>query len=183
MVQIPLSVGVFFSQRNWNSFVLFTGDNTESNPFDPELGYVETVSDYVKKMCAYCSHDLAARQFSGNTDSMNIYSITESYEDYDIVDSQVVNVIESDFGDGGKTGEGVEDLVAEISGGEKLKGSDLEWAVLSIKDVSLGNKCTCSDQVRGLHFFMRGVGNENFSENRKTCPPPPMKKIPSPLPL
>jgi len=112
----------------------------------------ETVSTYVKRMCAYCSTDLAVRNSpdcshdtvpnsSDCIDSITLYSINESNEEYDIINSHVVNIIETNQSfEVGLPQSHNDDGISTV---EQKSVEDLDWAVLSLRDiqVDVNEKC------------------------------------------
>jgi len=92
----------------------------------------KSASGYLKDLCAYCTQDICMRQPSGS----HFSSIMDSYEDYDIIDSQLVHILEDD----NTLTSDVEDIYAD-------------WAILSINDLYRVERphCTCSSNCTQSH--------------------------------
>lgn len=90
----------------------------------------KSASAYLKNMCAYCSQEIGVRDSSQST----ISCFAESYEDYDIIDSQVLSMTENE-----------KNLVKAYT--DTVKELELEWDILSVDDINLPSKsieCTCT---------------------------------------
>ena len=95
---------------------------------------------------------MAVRKYSECVDSITVFSITESYEDYDIIDSQVINIIE--------TGQALETCINRTE-----KDEDLEWTVLSVNDVAEDNFEKCTWFFRYFWYWSTFIKFNNIKSN------------------
>lgn len=95
------------------------------------LAEEQSASVYLKQLCAYCTQDLALRKYSASTFDM----FSESYEDYEIIDSQVVKLFKN------------QNYFAKNFLESSNNTASLDWDVLSVNDCNVSLRvdvCTCT---------------------------------------